>query len=112
VTATHLEARAGRSPDAATGPGRPGVPTLGDVQREFPGYRCWCAVSGLFYARPCEARAGDPAPVKASGPLRLREAIIQHRAGRAARDEAAARDAAIEEILVLLFGSSPVPSGA
>jgi hypothetical protein len=78
---------------------------LAEVQREFAGYHCWRAASGLCYARPCGARPGDPAPVKGDDPAGLREAIIQHQA----LDAAARRDAVIGGILVALFGPSPTP---
>jgi hypothetical protein len=105
MNATHPPPRPGRSCTARTGPGQDGEATLADVQREFPRYHCWHAASGLCYARPREARPGDPAPVKGDDPDRLWEAIIQHQA----REAAAARDAVIAEIIVVLFGSSLTP---
>jgi hypothetical protein len=72
------------------------------VQREFAEYHCWRAASGRCYARPSEARPGDPAPVKGDDPAGLREAITQHQA----LDKAAARDTVIKETFVVLFGPS------
>jgi hypothetical protein len=108
MNAPHAAPRPGRSRNARTRLSRPGKPALADVQREFAGYHCWRAASGLFYARPCEARPGDPAPVKGDDPPGLREAIIQHQARR----EAARRDAVIEEILIVLFRPAPTPGPA
>jgi hypothetical protein len=56
-----------------TGPD--GEPTLADVQREYPGWRCWRAVSGLLYARRADAQPGDPAHVKGEDALDLRDQI-------------------------------------
>jgi hypothetical protein len=52
-------------------------PTLADVQREFPTWHCWRAVSGLVYARRADAPPGDPAPVKGEDPFDLRDQIIR-----------------------------------
>jgi hypothetical protein len=54
---------------------QPDEPTLADVQREYPTWNCWRAVSGLYYARPADARPGDPAPVKGEDPLDLHDQI-------------------------------------
>jgi hypothetical protein len=75
--------------------------TLADVQREFPRYCCWAAVSGRCYARPRNARPGDRAPVTGSTPAALRQQILQH--------QTAMRDAAITETLALIFGPAPAP---
>jgi hypothetical protein len=50
-------------------------PTLADVQRAYPAWTCWRAVSGLYYARPAGAQTGDPATVKGEDPLDLRDQI-------------------------------------
>jgi hypothetical protein len=50
-------------------------PTLADVQREYPDWKCWRAVSGLCYARPATAESGDPASVMGEDPLDLRDQI-------------------------------------
>jgi hypothetical protein len=55
--------------------GPAGEPTLADVQREYSGWQCWRAVSGLYYARPAGAEVGDPANVKGEDPLDLRDQI-------------------------------------
>jgi hypothetical protein len=49
--------------------GPDGEPTRADVQREYPGWRCWRAVSGLYHARRADAKPGDPASVKGEDPL-------------------------------------------
>ena len=54
-----------------TGPD--GEPSLDDVQREYPGWRCERAVSGLYYACRADARPGDH--VKDEDPLDLRDQI-------------------------------------
>jgi hypothetical protein len=60
----------------------PVEPTLADVQREYPAWYCWRAVSGLYYARPATAEPGDPTPVKGEDALDLRDqircALAQH----------------------------------
>ncbi len=50
-------------------------PTLADVQREYPAWSCWRAISGMYYARPVDAQPGDPAPAKGEDPLDLRDQI-------------------------------------
>ena|SRR5579875_420524 len=102
MTLTHLPLPRSRSPRARTDPG------LADVQREFPAYDCWRAVSGLCYARPRQARPGDPATVMGEDPPGLGGEIIQHEA----RQQAALRDAVIEEILVAIFAPSPIPGSS
>jgi hypothetical protein len=62
-------------------------PTLTDVQREFPKWQCWRAVSGLYYARRADAESGDHAHVKGEDPMDLRDQII--RAESLAHDEQA-----------------------
>jgi hypothetical protein len=106
MTVTHLPLRRSRSPRTRTRPGLGGEPTLADVQREFPAYHCWHGASGLCYARPREARPGDPAPVTGEDPPGLRGEIIQHQD----RQQAMLRDAVIEEILLAVFGPSPATS--
>lgn len=56
-----------------TGPD--GEPTLADVQREHSAWRCWRAISGLYYARRADAKPGDHAHVKGEDPLDLRDQI-------------------------------------
>jgi hypothetical protein len=50
-------------------------PTLADVQREYPAWRCGKAVSGLYYARRADASPGDQAEVTGEDPLDLRDQI-------------------------------------
>ena len=50
-------------------------PTLADVQRQYPGWRCARAVSGLFYARRADAGPGEGAGVTGEDPLDLRDQI-------------------------------------
>jgi hypothetical protein len=54
-----------------TGPD--GEPSLADVQREYPGWRCARAASGLYYACRADAEPGDH--VKGEDPLDLRDQI-------------------------------------
>jgi hypothetical protein len=58
-------------------PSQDDEPTLAEVQRQYPAWRCWRAVSGLYYARPAEASPGDRAPVRGEDPLDLRHQIIR-----------------------------------
>ena len=81
------------------------LPALADVQREFPGYDCWRAISGLCYARPHHTPPGRPAPVSGGNPAALRDAITHHQA----QQRAAHRDAIIKETLSLIFGPAPTP---
>jgi hypothetical protein len=64
----------------------PDEPTLADVQREYPAWRCWRGISGLYHA----ARAGqghDRHPeVTGEDPLDLRDQI---RRAQARHDHAA-----------------------
>jgi hypothetical protein len=53
-------------------------PTLTDVQRQYPKWRMWRTVSGLYHARPADAAPGDHAHVQGEDPLDLRDQI--HRA--------------------------------
>ena len=62
-------------------------PTLTDVQREYPKWKCWRAISGLYYARPATAEFGDPATVKGEDPLDLRDQIRRAKAVAAYDDE-------------------------
>jgi len=70
-------------------------PTLTDVQREFPKWQCWRAVSGLYYARRADVEPGDHAHVepgdhahvKGEDLMDLRDQII--RAESLAHDEQA-----------------------
>jgi hypothetical protein len=78
----------GTTTPAWTGPD--GEPTLADVQREFPGWQCWRAISGLCHARPATAAPGEPAPVTGEDPRDLRDQIIRR---KAQMDEAAWRAA-------------------
>jgi hypothetical protein len=55
-------------------------PTLADVQREFPQWECWRAVSGLFYARPPGTKPGSGRLVHGEDPLDLRNEIIRAQA--------------------------------
>ncbi|HEY2579125.1 MAG TPA: hypothetical protein VGI74_22685 [Streptosporangiaceae bacterium] len=55
--------------------GPDGEPSLADVQREYPSWRCSRAVSGLCYARRADAKPGDRASVKGEDPLDLRDQI-------------------------------------
>jgi hypothetical protein len=75
MNTTHPAPRPGRSRNTRTRLSRPRKPALAGVQREFPGYH-WRAASGLFCARPCEARPGDPAPVKGDDPPDLPQASL------------------------------------
>jgi hypothetical protein len=52
-------------------------PTLADVQKEYPQWRCSRAVSGLYYARRSEAGAGEHAHVNGEDPLDLRDQICR-----------------------------------
>jgi hypothetical protein len=52
-----------------------GEPTVSDVQREFPGWRCWRGVSGLYYARHVDALPGAGAEVKGEDAVDLRDQI-------------------------------------
>jgi hypothetical protein len=61
---------------------QPDEPTLDDVQREDPEWRCWRAVSGLCHARPVRPQPGDPAFVTGEDPLDLRHQIIRAEAHR------------------------------
>jgi hypothetical protein len=54
---------------------QPDEPSHADVQRAYPGWACWRAISGLLYARPADAQPGDPATVKGEDPLDLRDQI-------------------------------------
>jgi hypothetical protein len=67
--------------------GHDGVPTLADVQREYPGWECWRGVSGLYYAR----RPGRPRRHKADAmgedPSDLRDMIIRARSEAASDEE-------------------------
>lgn len=54
---------------------RDGEPTLGDVQREFPGWSCWKAVSGLYHARRASLPPGAGAVLQGEDPLDLRDQI-------------------------------------
>jgi hypothetical protein len=65
----------------------PDEPALADVQREYPTWRCWRAVSGLYYARPTTAEPGDPATAKGEDPLDLRDQIRREEARTANADE-------------------------
>lgn len=100
MTSTMTAYPAPRAARRITGPA--GI-TLADVQREFPHYHCWVAVSGRCHARPRNASPGDRAPVTGQDPRALRQQIIQHHA----RHQATIRDAAIAETLVLIFGPAP-----
>jgi hypothetical protein len=66
---------------------QPDEPTLADVQREYPTWGCWRAVSGLYYARSTTAEPGDPATVKGEDPLDLRDQIRREEALAAYADE-------------------------
>jgi hypothetical protein len=90
MNATRPAARPGRTHTARTGLGRTGEATLADAQRQFPACRCWGAASGLFYARPREARPGDPASVNGGDPDRLWEAVVHKTPGVATPAAAAA----------------------
>jgi hypothetical protein len=37
-------------------------PTLADVQAQYPSWRCWRAISGLYHARPADAQPADDGP--------------------------------------------------
>ena len=50
-------------------------PTLADVQRQYPRWRCWRGVSGVFYARRADAPQADNALVEGEDPLDLRDQI-------------------------------------
>jgi hypothetical protein len=52
-----------------------GEPTLADIQREYPEWHCWRAISGLLYARPADAPPGHPAAVHGEDPIDLRDQI-------------------------------------
>jgi hypothetical protein len=52
-------------------------PTLADVQREYPAWRCERAVSGLYHARRADAPPGDGAVVIGEDPLDLLDQIIR-----------------------------------
>jgi hypothetical protein len=52
-----------------------GEPTLPDVQREYPAWRCWRGISGLFHARHASAGPGTRPQVTGEDPLDLRDQI-------------------------------------
>jgi hypothetical protein len=60
-----------------TGPD--GEPSLGDVQREFPGWECWRGVSGLYYARMPGRPRRHKADAVGEDPRDLRDMIIRAR---------------------------------
>jgi hypothetical protein len=51
-------------------------PTMADVQRDFPAWRCWRAASGLYYARRSDP-SGPGLSVKGEDLLDLRDQIIR-----------------------------------
>lgn len=48
-------------------------PTLEDVAAEFPRWRCWLGVNGLYYARL--PRTSPPVDVRGEDPMDLRDMI-------------------------------------
>ncbi len=52
-------------------------PTLADVQRQFPRWRCWRAISGMYYARRANALPEHDAAIKGEDPIDLRDQIIR-----------------------------------
>jgi hypothetical protein len=53
----------------------PAEPTLADVQHEYPAWRCWRGISGLYHAA-CTGQERDGQPeVTGEGPLDLRDQI-------------------------------------
>jgi hypothetical protein len=81
----------------------PATPSLADVQREFPAYDCWRAISGVCYARPHHTPPGKPAPVSGDNPAALRDTITHHQT----QQQAAHRDTIIEQTLTLIFSPAP-----
>ena len=65
---------------------QPEEPALVDVQRDYPGWRCWRAISGLYYARPATAEPGDTASVKGEDLLDLRDQIRRAEAAGTGHD--------------------------
>jgi hypothetical protein len=55
----------------------PDEPTLADVQRQYPSWRCWRAVSGLYCARPDGTKPGEPGLVQGEDPLDLSHQILR-----------------------------------
>jgi hypothetical protein len=50
-------------------------PTLGNVQRAYPQWRCWRATSGLYHARLSSTDYDEHTAVKGEDPLDLRDQI-------------------------------------
>lgn len=58
-------------------------PTLASIRREFPGWVCWRAASGLVHAQRSEKPPDSGYDVKGEDPMDLRDEIIRANA----RDE-------------------------
>ena len=50
-------------------------PALADVQQQYPAWRCWRAVSGLYHARRTTTRPQDEPLVTGEDPRDLRDQI-------------------------------------
>ena len=57
--------------------GTDGEPTLASLQREFSGWECWRAISGLYYGRCSGRQDGNAYDAEGEDPRDLRDQIIR-----------------------------------